>query len=324
MPHLSDVSLQRFFVIGSFVQAHCWTVSKLPGCDESQQATEYIHEHAGKGLAVALGAHRLGAQVDLLMAVGSDAAGHAVLHQLTQEGLATAHIHRLGTYSGQGCGLISKENQTSVSVFPGANALLATEQLQQAIPLLKKAAVIYAQLEVPQDLVSQAFSCARRWGVTTILNPSPWPTTICDGLLACTQILIVNQCEARALLLTLGLLTQKPLDTLPAPLLQQLWRNWPGQWLVITLGQHGVVAYSRDNAVLRLHGHTVQAIQPIGAGDAFSAGLCACLAQNLSMAQALAIANACGALAASRKGILTSLPHKTEVNTFLSQAHPQK
>ena len=56
----------RLFVVGSFVEAHCWTVATRPRPDESQLAHGYVRECAGKGLAVAVGAHRLGAAVDLL------------------------------------------------------------------------------------------------------------------------------------------------------------------------------------------------------------------------------------------------------------------
>jgi ribokinase len=69
--------------------------------------------------------------------------------------------------------------------------------------------------------------------------------------------------------------------------------------------------------LLRLPGYPVRAEQPVGAGDAFSAGLCAALAHGQPMAQALAMANACGALAASRGGILSTLPCMAEVQTLL-------
>lgn len=315
MPHLPDAPRRRLFVVGSFVEAHCWFVPRRPGGDESQQASVYTHECAGKGLAVALGAHRLGAAVDMLLAVGHDPAGDTLLQLLGEEGLGTAHVHRLGPHSGQGCGLIDAQGDPAIAVYPGANALLGERELLLARPRLEQAAVAYASLEVPPPLAAQALRWARAAGTATVLNPSPWPgDAACAGLLDAAGILVVNRGEAQCLLRSLGL--ADALDAAPPP---SLWHQWrAGQWLVITLGAQGCVAHARSGAVLRLPGHPVQAVQPVGAGDAFSAGLCAALARGQSMAQALAIANACGALAASRGGILTTLPCMAEVRMLMS------
>lgn len=315
MPHLPDAPQRRLFVVGSFVEAHCWFVPRRPGSDESQQASVYTHECAGKGLAVALGAHRLGAAVDMLLAVGHDPAGDTLLQLLGEEGLGTAHVHRLGPHSGQGCGLIDAQGDPAIAVYPGANALLSERELRHARVCVEQAAVAYAQLEVPLPLAAQALHWARAAGAATVLNPSPWPgDAACAGLLDAAGILVVNRGEAQCLLRSLGL--ADALDAAPPP---SFWGLWPaGQWLVITLGSQGCVAHARSGAVRRLPGHPVPAMQPVGAGDAFSAGLCTALAHGQPMAQALALGNACGALAASRGGILTTLPCMAEAQTLLN------
>lgn len=320
MPYLPDAPRRRLFVIGSFVEAHCWTVARLPGRDESQQASSYVRECAGKGLAVALGAHRLGAAVDLLMAVGHDAAGDALLQRLAREGLDAAHVHRLGPHSGQGCGLTGAQGETTVTVHPGANALLGARELRLAAHCIQQAAVAYAQCEAPLPLVADALRMAQAGGAATVLNPSPWPQGCCDELLAAASILVVNRKEAAALLRHLGCSQHgapghAPNDLLN-PLPRLLWSQWPGQWLVITLGAQGCVAHARSGAVLCEAGRRVNASQPIGAGDAFAAGLCAALALGKPMAQALRAANACGALAASCNGILDALPHQGAVDAL--------
>jgi ribokinase len=314
MPNLIGAPRRRLFVIGSFVEAHCWFVPHRPGSDESQQASAYVRECAGKGLAVALGAHRLGAAVDLLLAVGHDAAGDALLQLLAQERLGAAYVHRLGPHSGQGCGLIDAQGDPAIAVYPGANALLGERELLHARPCVEHAAVAYAQLEVPPPLAAQALRQTRAAGAVTVLNPSPWPGGVaCAGLLDAASILVVNRGEAQCLLRSFGLAGAP--DAAPP---SSLWRQWPGgQWLVITLGAQGCVAHARGGALLRLPGYLVRAEQPVGAGDAFSAGLCAALAHGQPMAQALTMANACGALAASRGGILSTLPCMAEVQTLL-------
>ena len=331
-PSSDSAARHGLWVLGSYIEAHCWFVARRPQSDESQQASSYVRECAGKGLAVALGAHRLGAPVDLLMAVGHDAAGDAAQHLLQQEGLATDHVHRLGAYSGQGCGLVGAQDGSSVTIYPGANALLGAAQLQQATACIQRAAVAYAQCEVPLPLVAQALEMALAAGATTVFNPSPWPEA---GLragagaraLAAAQVLVVNAHEAERLLASVAGWTapvggaEPLLQALPPSVLQTLWQCWPGHWLVITLGAKGCVAYGREQAdgpLGRLPAHAVVVRQPIGAGDAFSAGLCTALVQGADMAQAIALGNACGALAASQEGILPALSQRAALAGLLA------
>jgi ribokinase len=325
---------QGLWVIGSYIEAHCWFVSQRPQSDESQQARHYTRECAGKGLAVALGAHRLGASVELCMAVGHDAAGDAALQLLHREGLAAGHVHRLGAHSGQGCGLIGAHDGSSVTIYPGANALLGEAQLQQAAACAQRAAVAYAQCEVPLPTVAKALEMALAAGAISVLNPSPWPE---GGLssaagaqaLAAARVVVANRSEAVRLLAELtgwvpGSSVEEDLQqlrALPAAVLEALWARWPGQWLVLTLGAQGCVAYGREQHAglgWQLPGHSVVAVQPIGAGDAFSAGLCTALAHGHPLAQALEVANACGARAASQEGILAALPQREAVASLLA------
>ena len=323
----SSCSSPRLFVVGSFVEAHCWFVAQRPGNDESQHANTYVRECAGKGLAVALGAHRLGATVDLLVAAGHDAAGDALLDLLQREGLGTAHVHRLGTHSGQGCGLISAQGETSVTVFAGANALLTEQELRPAMADLRQAAVVYAQLEAPLPTARAALQAGLAAGAVTVLNPSPWPAlghaarpAEWAASLAATRVLVLNRTEALAWLGELGQdVAGHDLGAISAPALAAIWREWAGgEWLVITLGAQGCVAYGQDGAMHRVPGNALACSQPVGAGDAFSAGLCAALVAGAPMGLALRTANACGALAASREGILTALPFQHEVQALLA------
>ncbi len=324
---------RELFVIGSFVEAHCWSVARAPGNDESVQANAYVRECAGKGLAVALGAHRVGAAVNVLIAAGYDAAGDALVALLKREGLSTAHVHRLGPHSGQGCGLISAQGDSTVTVFPGANLFLGAQELQHAAVDLQQAAVVYAQLEAPIPTVRAALEMGAAAGALIVLNPSPWPADVrlsqpgeWAALLSASRVLVVNRAEAAAWLSALeeGLALDRAkadLQALPTEVLSTLWRNWPaGEWLIVTLGAQGCLAYGRGGALHRLAGHAVAGCHPIGAGDAFSAGLCAALVEGKPMEEALRWANACGALAASGEGILAALPQRGDVAALLAEA----
>lgn len=315
----------RIAVVGSFMQALCWQTQRLPMAGESLAAAGFWAAPAGKGLAVAVGCRRLGAAVDLLLAIGDDAAGDALLQRLDAEDLHAHHVRRYAGPSGQGAGWLAADGSNAILAFSGANAHLGTAQVAQAGDVLTQAAVVYAQLETPVQAAREAFSRARPGGACTVLNPSPWQT-LDTALLAHTQVLLLNEEEARQLLAAYG----KPL---PAGAAAQAWARaaaafwpaWPGgpqRRLVLTLASRGCLALAADGGWEGLPALPVPVRSSIGAGDAFAAGLCTALAEGRPMREALRQATACGAFAVQQAGILEGLPRSAELAALLAQGEP--
>lgn len=308
-------------VLGSFVQACCWKVERLPKAGETFVASALSIEAGGKGLNVAIGVRRLGAQVDVLLGIGADAAGDELLRLLRQEDISVAHVWRLAAQSGYGAGLIAANGQNMIAVYPGPNLLLDAEHVQAAESAIAAASLVYGQLETSVSAVAAAFRCARRAGVRTVLNPSPWqclPASLLDD----TDVLIVNEIEARELLGLAGPLTGSLPDcvALLRAGLDGFWVQWPGSVLVVTLGGLGSVAFERDGASHQVPAFATDAVDCVGAGDAFASALCIALCQGTPLATALRYGNACGALMASRFGVLDALPDRAAVETFLRSA----
>lgn len=305
----------RIFVLGSYVKAHCLGVEQLPVLGQSVHAQTLWVEHGGKGLNLAVGMHRLGAQVDLLLAVGADASG--LLHYLNDEGLATQWLVRAGEASGFGVGFVAAGGENFLAVYPGANALLDAGHVMQASAALAAADLVCAQFEIPDAPILAAFRLAHEQGINTLLNPSPWRVPDAE-LLALTDILIVNEAEAA---MWLGLTDPAALS--PADWVAGLpgWAKqrstWQGELLVVTLAGRGCVAWYYDSVVYQ-PAYSVAAIDATGAGDAFSAGLAVALAQRQRISEALRLANACGAWVASKQGVLPILPTTAEITAFIA------
>lgn len=92
----ASVPPPRIFVVANFVMACCWRVSRLPQSGETFVASALSMEPGGKGLNVAIGTHRLGTQVDVMLGIGDDGAGQQLLDLLAAEGLGTSFVHTLG------------------------------------------------------------------------------------------------------------------------------------------------------------------------------------------------------------------------------------
>ena len=320
----SASKLGPVFVLGNFVQACCWMVPRLPLPGETLAATGVHIEAGGKGLNVAICLQRLGAQVSTLIGCGHDSAGAQLLDLLAQEGVDSRHVHRFEGASGWGSGWIGADGQNAIAVFPGANLQLTAQHASLAQSEIEAASLVYGQFETSMQAVETAFGIAHACGVPTVLNPSPWQPPA-SALRRTTHTLIVNETEAQHLL------------GLPSPLagtveacvhmvngpLQALWPQWPMlQRFILTLGAQGSLAWERDHPQQHWHEPAlpIDAVDTVGAGDAFASGYCAAMLEGLSLQQAMRRGNACGAHLAAQVGVLAALPRRADLARLLALA----
>lgn len=311
----------RIFVLGNYMNAYFIYVDRLPEAGESLTAQRVFQEHGGKGLNLGVGLHRLGIAVDMLMAVGHDEAGTAVKRALVEEGMCPDYFLTLGERSGFGVGFIASDGANFLAAHMGANALLAPRHVDQAGAALAHAQWVMAHYEVPDAVILHAFQRARESGLSTYLNPSPWRTPA-DGMLALTDVLVVNAPEA-ALLFDAPQSANWRLaqwrEHLPALAIQI---GWSGRILIVTLAHEGSVALDALGNTFGEAAFPIQQIDATGAGDAFGCGLVYGLLRGGSLNEALRVGNACGAHIASREGILAHLPRHADLTGFLDPARP--
>lgn len=302
----------KAFVLGNYMHAHFLHVARLPVGGESLAARRAFAEHGGKGLNLALGLHRLGIEVALLMAVGRDVSGAAVSQALRREGLCTEGIVELGEQSGFGAGFIAPDGGNCLAAHLGANALLSADHVEAMRAEIATAGWALATFELADAPIQAAFERARMGGASTYLNPSPW-RAIELALLALTDVLVVNEGEALRLC---GLSEPIPpfdwAQLLPGAAARIPWR---GRLLVVTLGERGCVALAEDETVF-VPAYPVRQVDATGAGDAFGAGLVSNLMRGVALREALAFGNACGAIVAGREGTWAHLPNGSQVAAF--------
>lgn len=314
----------QVFVAANFLQVTCATMPQLPRPGEIVLASGTHSEAGGKGLNVALGCRRLGAQVRALVGIGRDAAGEGLVALLHAHGIPDTHVHRLAETSGMGMGFIAHGGQNCGAVFAGPNLLLSAAHAELAQADIAASDWVYGQFEAALPAVQRCFELAQAAGVPTVLNPSPWQA-IPDALLALTQVLLVNEVEAAQLLGT-PLSADSALAELAQgmhPPVEALWARWPGRLLVVTAGHRGCIAFAPGRSPWLCPAHGVEAIDTLGAGDAFACGLLVALGagwqdDSAVLAAALRQASACGALMASRAGVLDALPSQATLAQFRS------
>jgi ribokinase len=232
----------------------------------------------------------------MIAAIGPDAAGDAALALWAADGIATQHIARLaGHTTGMAAILVDAMAENVIVVDSGANAHLAPAHIEPASALIEAARVVVAQLETPVAATVRAFEIARASRVATLLNAAPAPESIEPGLLALTDVLVVNEGEGRVLS------GHDYATQIGETLLAQV-----GKAVVVTLGARGAMLFEHHRPPLKIAPPRVEVIDTTGAGDAFTGAFAARWATSGDMGSALAWGVAAGALACTRKGAAAS------------------
>ncbi|AFZ67393.1 ribokinase [Deinococcus peraridilitoris] len=259
----------------------------------------------GKGANQAVAAARAGGKVAFLGALGNDAFADMLLGSLSDSAVDTRHVRRVAAPTGAAYISVAENGENAITVAPGANNYLRPGDL----PELHEATHLLLQLEIPLETVSAYASAARAAGVQVVLNAAP-ACALDTALLACVDILIVNEGELRAL--QGAVCTDGDLEELTAAVLAR----GPGT-VVVTLGARGCFARSGQKTH-RIPAYPVKVIDTTGAGDTFVGVMSTWLAQGAALPEALQAASAGAALTCTRAGAQPSMPGRQEILRLLA------
>jgi ribokinase len=298
----------RICVVGSANVDLTFRTPRLPRPGETLAGRHFHLGFGGKGANQAVMAARLGAQVSMIAKVGKDAFGKQMTENLHRERIDTAYVLVDETASSGSAAIMVDDNaQNCIVVVPGANAALSPADIRAAAEPIRTAEVLVCQLEIPLDACLEALRLARDAGVRTVLNPAPaqiLPQVMLDLVDVCvpneTEIEIIagktvsSVAQARAVAADLGL-----------------------SRLIVTLGSRGVIVVDQETET-HIPARRVTAVDPTGAGDAFTGSLAVYWAQGLSLVDAARKANAVAALSVTRHGAQTGFPSCAEVEAFFA------
>jgi ribokinase len=272
-------------VVGSCNLDLVSTTTHLPSPGETLRAVAYAEHAGGKGLNQAVACARMGARVAFIGCVGNDSAGTMLRDLLNSEGidtqLVTVHVP-----TGRAFITVDALGENTIVIVAGANAHVGKTAI--TVPSSK---VLLTQLEIPLDVVTQVFAKAQN--AITVLNPAP-AAEIPIELLSLCDYAVPNKTESAALggtqfLLGAGVTT-----------------------VITTLGERGA-EISNATSMTPIAPYKVDAIDTVGAGDAFVGALCAELARGENIEHAARIASIAGALATTVHGAVPSLPTRAAV-----------
>jgi ribokinase len=265
----------RVCVVGSVNMDHVFTVASLPHPGETVMASSVRLLAGGKGGNQAIAAARAGATVQLVAALGDDAAADQLRAHLGANGVGLDGVTNLAGPSGSAFIAVDSVGENTIVVAPGANAKL-TVASPQAHAVITESDVLLLQLEIPVATAIDAAHLARDGGGVVIVNASPSGAAPHDllSLAQLADVVVVNEAEARD------------------------W-HWPVRHLVITRGRRGA-SYLGEDERFDVPAPTVKAVDSTGAGDVFAGVLAA--EWRTGHEEALRRACAAGALATTVPG----------------------
>jgi fructokinase len=249
----------------------------------------------------------------LITSIGDDDYGKTASRVLAQPNLDLHNVQVSATYpTGTVQVALSSENQPSYTISPSVawDYIQLTPEVRESSPLAD--AVCFGTLsqrsEVSRSTIrsfveSTGSSCVRVCDVN-IRMPYIGPEVLSWSMLHATIIKISEE-ELPLVFSQLG----KPLTSnMPQVAARSLLEDFPQcQLVAVTLGAHGSLIATRQE--VHIHpGFPIKLVDPVGAGDAFTAGLIHAYLSGAPLARMPEIGNLCGSFVASQPGATPLLP----------------
>lgn len=304
----------KILVVGSFNTDLVLYMPQLPQIGETVDGHRFMTGPGGKGSNQAIGAARLGADVTFIGRIGKDAFAHVGQRLWEQEHIHTDYVI-VDDHNPTGIASIFVEDsgENMIALAPGANAALNPADIDAAAQAFVDADLLLIQLEIPLSTVIHTLRMARAHDILTILNPAPARGSLPSEMIALADFITPNETEIEHL----NSQHNGTAEVLAKNLLQD-----EKQTVIVTMGSWGVM-WVQQHAEGHVPAFNVDAVDSVGAGDAFNAGLAVALAEKKPLDQALRFANAAAALSVTKKGAASSMPQRAQVDAFLA-AHPDE
>ena len=304
--------MSRVTVVGSYIVALVMDMDRLPIEGETVVGRNFHTTHGGKGSNMAVAVARLGADVHFVGKIGRDAHGQGFLDLLRREGVNAEGVMVSDTSpTATGIILFSANGANAIVIDRGANGELEPQDITRQRHAIGVGDIVVSPLEISLDAARAAAERARQQGGKAILNPAPAQDLRREDL-SVFYALTPNENEARV---CLGL---KPDDTIADEILADRLLDLGSPNVIITLGAGGVL-WASAAGQRRIPALRVNAIDVVGAGDAFNAGLAVGLAEGRELLDAICLGVTAASLSTEKRETIESYPRRTETDARLPE-----
>lgn len=297
--------MKKVIVLGSLNMDLSICCENLPRSGETLNGYDFFINPGGKGGNQAVASAKLGADTYMIGNVGNDIFGKQLIDTLTEYKVDTTYVDISQNDASGVAVIICHENDNRIVLGNGANHSLKDDYVKKAIDeLAVQNDIFLTQLENQYELVRDAIVYAKRKGLYTILNPAP-AKALDDIIYEHLDLLVVNQSECELLS---GIYPETDEDCRNAI---EYFEKKKVQ-VLITLGKSGSVV-KNNNQLVKINSRKVETVDTTGAGDSYIGALCAQLAKDVPMEDALKFSTDVAAICVTRRGAQVSMPTLSEV-----------
>ncbi|PXY83048.1 ribokinase [Bifidobacterium asteroides] len=291
-------------VVGSMNADYTVNTDRLPKPGETINGGPLQVLPGGKSANQAATAARIGAQVRLFGAVGSDSNADFLLGQLGNAGVDVSHVMTVPGASGTTVITVDARGENTIVYSPGSNGKVDVDYAHRSRQALTSAKVLGLCLESPIETVTEAARMSHEAGMTVLLNDSPFRADLPADLIANSDLILVNEHEMAQLL---GIEEPEDGDWLGTDWdrINQTMQDFGFRRAIVTLGGEGSIVLDQGQTY-RIHAVHVDAVDTTGCGDAFMGTVLAGLASDMTLVQAAQLASYVSAYAATGQGAQAS------------------
>ena len=301
----------KIVVIGSSNVDLIMKMDHLPEKGETVTDAIFMQVYGGKGANQAVAAARAGGNVAFVTCVGEDAYTPQMIQNYRTDGIDTRFVfHERDMASGHALIMVGGEGMNYLSVAPGANYKLTPERIDEAMPLLKEAAIILMQYEIPEGTIKYVIDVANRMGIPVLWNFAP-ARSFDLSYVSKVDILVLNEVEA-GFLADIPVTNEAEAEMAAETLIYKGVRK-----VIITLGSQGALAITRDEKV-SVPAYKVDPVDTTGAGDTFCGSYAVAFVEGKSIRESLQFASAAAAISVTRMGAQPSAPRRDEIDAMLA------
>ena len=285
-------------VVGSISMDLVAVSKKRPKAGETVIGEAFHTIPGGKGANQAVAAARLGANVAMVGAVGNDDYGTVVRKNLENERIFIDYVVPVTDRTTGIAHIVLAEEDNSIVVVQGANALVNKSVVDRSKDLLVKADMVVLQLEIPLETVKYVLAICEEHNIPVMLNPAP-AQVLSEDILEKATYITPNEHECRIVL-----------DDFTSPI-EDLLAKYPNK-LLMTEGSNGVRFYN-GTEIVHVPSIAVDVVDTTGAGDTFNGALAVALSEGETLQKAIRFANIAGGLSVTKLGAQGGMPTRDRV-----------
>lgn len=304
----------RVVILGIYVTDLTFRAARMPLPGETISGSAFRMGPGGKGSNQAVAAARAGADVVFCTRLGDDEFGAIARSTWAAEGITA----RVGIAEGVATGAAhifvdDTSGQNAIIVAAGAAATLGAADIDAIEDDIAHAQVFVTQLEQPVEAAWRGLETARRHRVTTVFNPAP-ALPLDDAMFPLCDYITPNETEAATLT------GERVVDVASARRAGDVLLKKGVGTAIITLGEQGALLHGPDESVLVPAFRCGRVIETAGAGDGFTGGFAAALANGMDALSAVRFGCALAGLSVTRPGTAPSMPTLDEIRAVIAAA----